>query len=138
MTRIGFTGGRNYSNRKRVEYVIDKLISHYGTDFTIVHGGASGADRLVDQISTERGVLSKHVFPAEWDMPCNVNFCAPHHRREGSNGASYCPAAGPRRNWAMVDSGLDLVVAFDGGKGTADMMRRSHRAGITIWRITDE
>lgn len=38
----------------------------------------------------------------------------------------------------MVDSGLDLVVAFDGGDGTADMMRRSHNAGIAIWRVTDE
>lgn len=137
MIRIGFTGGRDYSNRKRVEEVIDRLISHYGTDFTVVHGGASGADRLVDEVSTDRGITSKHVFPAEWKMSCNVNFCKPGHRRKRGDGSSYCPAAGPRRNWAMVDSGLDLVVAFDGGKGTADMMRRSHQAGITIWRITD-
>jgi hypothetical protein len=35
------------------------------------------------------------------------------------------PAAGPIRNQRMLDWGPDLVVAFAGGKGTADMVRRA-------------
>lgn len=40
-------------------------------------------------------------------------------------------AAGPIRNQQMLDDGKpDLVVAFPGGKGTADMVRRARVAGI--------
>jgi hypothetical protein len=44
-------------------------------------------------------------------------------------------AAGPVRNQKMLVEGRpDLVVAFPGGKGTADMVRRSERAGISAFR----
>jgi hypothetical protein len=138
MVRIGFTGGRNYNNRQRVEHVFAKLVDHYGTDFVVVHGNAAGLDRLVNEISLDFGVQSKEAFPAQWSDLCDPTFCSPNHRRRRRDGSTYCPAAGPRRNQEMVDSGLGLVVAFDGGTGTADMMRRSHRVGITIWRIADE
>lgn len=136
MTRIAFTGGRKYNNRDRVHEVMRKLVAHYG-NFEVVHGGASGLDRLVDEISLNYGLHQKEVFPADWSGLCRPGICFPNHRK-GRKGYTYCPAAGPRRNQEMVDSGLDLVVAFDGGNGTADMIRRSHSAGITIWRVTDE
>ena len=42
-------------------------------------------------------------------------------------------AAGPIRNQKMLDECPDLVVAFPGGKGTADMVRRAMKAGIDCW-----
>jgi hypothetical protein len=37
------------------------------------------------------------------------------------------------RNQAMLDYGKpDLVVAFPGGKGTADMVRRARVAGVKV------
>jgi hypothetical protein len=46
-------------------------------------------------------------------------------------------AAGPIRNQRMLDKGKpDLVVAFPGGRGTADMIRRAERAGVPV-RIAD-
>jgi hypothetical protein len=42
------------------------------------------------------------------------------------------PAAGPMRNQRMLDWGPDLVVAFAGGKGTADMVRRARAAGVDV------
>jgi hypothetical protein len=44
----------------------------------------------------------------------------------------YGPAAGPIRNQRMLDWGPDLVVAFSGGKGTADMVRRARAAGVEV------
>jgi hypothetical protein len=42
-------------------------------------------------------------------------------------------AAGLVRNQQMLDDGKpDLAVAFPGGKGTADMVRRARKAGIPI------
>ena len=46
-------------------------------------------------------------------------------------------AAGPIRNQQMLDEGKpDLVVAFDGGRGTADMIARAEKAGVRVVRAT--
>ncbi len=45
----------------------------------------------------------------------------------------YGKAAGPIRNARMLAEGKpDLVVAFPGGRGTADMLRRVREAGIEV------
>ena len=44
--------------------------------------------------------------------------------------------AGPIRNQRMLDEGKpDLVVAFPGGRGTADMVRRARSAGLDVLEI---
>jgi hypothetical protein len=48
------------------------------------------------------------------------------------DGTSYCPGAGTDRNQKMLEAGADLVIAFPDGRGTADMVRRAHRAGIPV------
>jgi hypothetical protein len=53
------------------------------------------------------------IFPANWKK----------HGR----------AAGPMRNQQMLDEGKpDLVIAFPGGSGTADMVRRAKAAGVPV------
>jgi len=45
-------------------------------------------------------------------------------------------AAGPIRNQEMIDECKpDLVVAFPGGRGTADMVRRAKAAGIRVIEV---
>lgn len=47
-------------------------------------------------------------------------------------------AAGHIRNQQMLDEGKpDLVVAFPGGRGTADMVRRSKKAGVEVIEINE-
>lgn len=80
----------------------------------IIHGGASGADTMAHRWA---GMIAKpvDVYPASW---CK-------HGR----------AAGPIRNQQMIDDGKpDLVIAFPGGKGTADMVRKAEAAGIPVQR----
>ena len=44
-------------------------------------------------------------------------------------------SAGAIRNRDMLDTGKpDLVVAFSGGRGTADMVRRAGKAGVAVNR----
>lgn len=60
-------------------------------------------------------------------------------------GATYCAnwtrdgkAAGPIRNQRMIDEGKpDLVVAFPGGRGTADMVRRAKAAGVKVMEVEE-
>jgi hypothetical protein len=56
------------------------------------------------------------VFPADWVR----------HGR----------AAGPVRNTRMLNDGEpDLVIAFPGGHGTADMVKQARAAGIEVREI---
>jgi len=105
-------GGRDYNNTDRVFEVLDELNSPENEFTCIISGGARGADRLGERYAKERG-LSLRVFPARWDV----------HGR----------SAGMIRNKEMLDKGKpDLVVAFPGGSGTANMVRIARSAGIKV------
>ena len=49
----------------------------------------------------------------------------------------YGRSAGPIRNQEMLDSGIDLVIAFPGGRGTADMVRRARKAGVEVREVAN-
>lgn len=110
------TGGRYYSNRDAVFSALDR--AHAKRAITLlVHGGATGADALANEWAVARGIPHRaySVTKFEW-------------MRYGS-------AAGPIRNGRMLEEAKpDGVVAFPGGKGTADMIRRAEAAGLPIWR----
>lgn len=45
-------------------------------------------------------------------------------------------AAGPIRNMRMLDEGIpDLVVAFPGGRGTANMVRQAKERGFEVLEV---
>lgn len=98
----------------------------------IVHGAAPGADRLVGEMAWGLGFTIK-PYPANWAGPCR-STCKPGHRRTHPSGEDYCPAAGNYQNQEMLDAGADLVVALQGGSGTADMCRRAEEAGVEVRR----
>ena len=77
----------------------------------MIHGDASGADRLAGEWAKER-CIEVLARPAEWKK----------HGR----------AAGPIRNQAMLAEKPQLVVAFPGGKGTADMVAKAKKAGLEV------
>jgi hypothetical protein len=81
----------------------------------IIHGGAAGADWCAGAVAELRDI-PQSVFKADWKA----------HGR----------AAGPIRNQQMLDQGKpDLVLAFPGGRGTADMVRRAKAAGVEVREI---
>ncbi len=78
----------------------------------VIEGGAKGADRSAHDWAEHVGVPTIR-FRADW-------------KRLG-------PAAGPIRNQRMLDEGKpDLVVAFPGGKGTANMKELAKKAGVEV------
>lgn len=82
----------------------------------LIHGGATGVDSLAQDWADHHDIPCI-VYPADW-------------KRHGK-------AAGPIRNQVMLDEGKpDLVVAFPGGRGTADMVRRARAAGVTVIEAT--
>ena len=109
MANVIVCGGRDFDEYELLETVLDEIL-RLEQDITIIHGGARGADRLAGQYSKDRGYATV-VFPADWDK----------HKK----GAGYI------RNQRMLDEGKpDMVIAFPGGKGTKDMVKRSVKSGV--------
>jgi hypothetical protein len=112
--RVLVCGGRAYSDIVRVFSVLDKLHREAGVD-SVIQGGAKGADRLALEWAGQSRVPCE-TYEADWD-----------------NQGSF---AGPARNKRMLDEGKpDLVIAFSGGRGTADMVRKARRAGVEVIEI---
>lgn len=113
--RVLVTGGRDFEDRQLLVRVLNQL--HEVHKFALlIHGGAKGADQLAGEWGAE------HNIPV---MPLPANW-----KRHGR-------AAGPIRNRQMLEHRPDLLIAFPGGKGTADMVRASNRAGIRVVLVTD-
>ena len=111
--RVLVCGGRNYSDKACLWYRLDSLGPPEVS--AIISGMASGADSLAAEWAEKFG-FPLHKFPADWN--------------------AHGKAAGPIRNQRMLDEGKpDLVLAFPGGRGTADMVRRAKSAGIRVVEV---
>lgn len=110
--RVVVTGGRDYENRL---VVVESLTPLRDKIDVLIHGGARGADTLCAQVADELGITTVE-YPADWKA----------HGR----------GAGPRRNQQMIDEGQpDLCLAYPGGRGTADMVRRCKKADIPVVNV---
>ena len=106
--KLIITGGRDYSNYEKVCQALDEVERQFsGKIIAIVQGGAKGADALGKRWAMEKGYPIEQ-FDAEWNK--------------------YGKTAGFIRNQEMLDeSNPCLVVAFPGGSGTYDMIKRTNR-----------
>lgn len=112
--RVLICGGRKFYNKVLFRYTMNML--HADTAITLViHGGAYGADWLAKYWAE-----SMHI-------PCE---------EYKANWLGQGRSAGPRRNYFMLkESKPDIVVAFPGGKGTADMVKKARKAGVEVKEI---
>lgn len=110
-------GGRDYADKRAVYHTLDRIALEHPIG-CIISGCATGADTLAldwayDDVHHPTVAVDR--YRADW-------------RTHGRS-------AGPIRNQRMIDEGKpDLVVAFAGGRGTADMIRRAEAAGIRVIR----
>lgn len=110
-------GGRDYQDWEKVFYELDNIhkSSLWKPISEIIQGEALGADRCVKNWAKDRNVICKS-FPADWN-------------KYGRN-------AGPIRNKQMLDEGNpELVIAFPGGKGTANMVKLSKQCNIQVIEV---
>ena len=112
--RVLVCGGRDFNDQDLVLRVLNSL---HGLRkiHVLIEGGARGADRLAYLWAFQQGVTSVR-YPADWK--------------------TYGRAAGHIRNSVMLTEGRpDLVVAFPGGKGTADMVGKARAAGLAVQEV---
>lgn len=107
-------GGRDYADREFVFAVLDAQHSVVPIEL-LIHGDARGADTLGKLWAISRGVPHR-AFPADWGL--------------------YGHGAGAVRNLQMLRAGKpDKIIAFPGGKGTANMVSQAKKAGVQILEI---
>lgn len=111
--RLLVCGGRAYADRAKVFAALDRVDGRRPVS-VLIHGAARGADTLAAEWAAARGVAIE-PYPADWKMLGLI--------------------AGPMRNMQMLIEGKpEGVVAFPGGRGTSDMVRRAEAAGVKVWR----
>ena len=100
-------GSRNFRDTAMVDLFLNKL-----DPILVICGGAPGADTLAARWAIKNDI-PWHVFMADW--------------------ARYGKKAGPIRNARMLKEGKpDLVLAFPGMRGTANMVGLARKAGVAI------
>lgn len=141
--RVLVTGGRNYADCVLVWSTLQDLCeiaAMRGETFTVIEGGCpTGADYLAREWSYRHGSRSHRITavelidePADW-TDLSHKDARIKTRRDGSK---YDANAGPRRNQKMIDVHKpDCCVAFPGGSGTADCIRRANKAGIEVIKV---
>lgn len=92
--------------------MLDKL---HPTPECLIAGDASGVDDFAVEWAFVNGIAAAKWY-ACWDK--------------------FGKAAGPIRNAAMLKFGKpDLVLAFPGGAGTADMVKKARTAGVEVREV---
>lgn len=101
-------GGREFKDYDLMDRALSDFILQ---DDILVQGGARGADLLAAQWAQRNGVVYE-TFVAHWDLL----------------GAF----AGHERNRRMLAAGAQLVLAFPGGKGTANMVEIARAENVVV------
>lgn len=111
--RVLVCGGRDFSDHDLLKRTLDALHKAYPID-VVIEGHARGADRMAGYWA-RKNKITNLKFPADWD--------------------THGKAAGFIRNQEMLAERPDLVIAFAGGRGTADMVRRARAAGVKVVEV---
>lgn len=113
--KVVVCGSRDADDEAFVWHTLDEL--HRRFRFVeLMQGGCRGVDALAKR-------WAKRQRPYVWD------------NEEKADWNQHGKAAGPIRNAKMVAWGPDLVIAFPGGSGTADMVRQAEAAKIPVYRV---
>lgn len=97
-----------------LEETLHDLHKTRGPFVELINGAAPGADALALSWALANR-LTIRSFKPDW-------------KRLGK-------AAGPIRNQLMIEAKPDLVIAFPGGAGTADMVERARAAGVEVFEV---
>lgn len=106
ITYVVVCGGRDFTDKELLRSTLDEICKQYLSP-VIVSGMCRGADLLAKEYAEENNLPFKG-YPADW--------------------GKYGKRAGYLRNKEMAAIG-DVLIAFDGGRGTKMMIELAYRDG---------
>lgn len=119
--RLLVTGGRDFTDGHYIWRWLSTLHARYGFAL-LIHGGSRGVDILSDAWARGHGV-----------QPVQCDALWAYYRARGCS-----QVAGPSRNSLMLLLQPQLVLAFPGGTGTADMIAKTMDARIDLINLADD
>lgn len=142
--RIGLTGSRNWKLEAPIRRALRSTVAdvlQLGLHPVLIHGNCpTGADRIADRIWRDWR-WEPEIHNADWDSCGPTCPNRPHRVKRWSGDRhhpgtleDWCPGAGPRRNQRMIETGLDILLAFPLGErsGTQNCIRQARQAGILV------
>lgn len=112
--RLLVCGGREFERWQWLSSSLDYVDDVWPLE-ALICGMAHGADTLAERWAKYKGIPVLE-FPARW--------------------RDYGRAAGAKRNAQMLQEGKpDLVIAFPGGRGTANMCALARAANVEVWEM---
>jgi hypothetical protein len=121
--RVLVCGGREYNDRNAVFGALNEINKVTPID-CLIHGDCPGAEAS--------GWVSADRLAGRWGHMTKGVTVVTESAKWGEHGR----AAGPIRNALMIERYTpDMVIAFPGGTGTADCVRRAIDAGIKVIQI---
>lgn len=115
--RILITGSRSWNDPGTIESAISLyMVVHGNIPYTVIHGGANGADMMADY-------AAEVLRAAGWDVAVEEHL---------ADWDAHGRAAGVLRNQAMVDMGADIVLAFirNASPGATHCLKSARDAGL--------
>jgi predicted Rossmann-fold nucleotide-binding protein len=131
--RVAVTGGRDHKITPEEERAFREALYLQGIfgRVIVLHGNCRGVDQAAAKLA-EKWAYPTVPFVAPWDYMegfANNRFAdKPHYRK------IVRAIAGPLRNWMMVEA-AHVLIAFPGGRGTADCIRQAEKKGIKVVRM---
>lgn len=119
--RLLICGDRNWSPKRHliIKSIIAGIEKVCEDELTVISGGARGADSIARE-ACELFKIDFEEYPANWDAFGN--------------------SAGPIRNRQMLNTGIDLVVAFadevESTRGTKDMCNEAWKKGVPVYVVS--
>ena len=121
--RVAVTGGRSLNDRDLVFSTLDGL--HSIKPITMLITGGCPPTKIGD-----RWFVSADSHAEEW-----AGYREVDNMIRRAKWSTLGKPAGPRRNERMMRDRPELLVAFPGGSGTADTVRRANKHGIEVRRV---
>ena len=120
-------GGRDYADQLAAFKALDALhemdpATGLGRITLVIHGACCALGDHTELRGGDR-------FGQEWAQIREVPYLGVPARW-----LTEFKRAGMERNWRMLDYGPEYVVAFPGGRGTANMIDVAKERGLTVWQ----
>ena len=113
--RVLVCGGRDFDDLPLLGDALERVHARHVITL-LIHGGAQGADTAAHHWAGFKRVPVQ-VFHADWGQ--------------------FGSGAGPIRNSKMLAEGKpEMVLAFPGGRGTANMVKQARSAGVSVCEVS--
>jgi 1-aminocyclopropane-1-carboxylate deaminase/D-cysteine desulfhydrase-like pyridoxal-dependent ACC family enzyme len=116
--RVIVCGGRKFNKSE----FLNQILNYFNETYNLValaHGNATGADTLAKEWAEQQKDISVVAFPVTW-----------------INNSIVDKAAELKRNQEMLNRFKpDFVIAFEGGTGTADMIKKAKQKNVPVFEI---